>query len=355
MAKLNINLDSLKAKKEWVRHKVKDGTNTFRFLPPFGEGHNGFPYRKWFVTWGLIDPTSGNKRPFASSKTYEGSCPIFEYCDLLKKKLETLEADMIKAGNAAEDIAEYLKPLQAVLSNLNPKSGFVYNAVDKSGVIGVLEVRASAHKAIKELMLEYVNDYNQDPTSLNSEEDDSGVWFNIMRTGKGFGTEYSVKKAQNKTRTPGGTITFADDRSPLPESVVLDFEKQAYDLNTVYQKKTYQELKDILVANITLLAKEMPELAIEGFVSEEEPVELPAAKPAPVAAPKAAPKVTLNLSQDDDEEETEEYVAPAIKTAPIAKPLVKPATTNVKPALTAKKATNSDEIMALAASVFDDL
>ena len=44
--KIKINLDSLKTRREWRRHKVKDGHNVFRILPPFGEKSNGFPYKK---------------------------------------------------------------------------------------------------------------------------------------------------------------------------------------------------------------------------------------------------------------------------------------------------------------------
>ena len=84
--KIKINLDSLKTRREWKRHKVKDGSNVYRILPPFGEASNGYPYRKWQIIWGLQDPESGRARPFASSMTSEKKCPVTEYVTALKKK-----------------------------------------------------------------------------------------------------------------------------------------------------------------------------------------------------------------------------------------------------------------------------
>ena len=60
-SKIKINLDSLKSRREWKRHKVKDGHNVFRILPPFGEASNGYPYRKWQIIWGLADLETGRK------------------------------------------------------------------------------------------------------------------------------------------------------------------------------------------------------------------------------------------------------------------------------------------------------
>ena len=68
MAKINVNLDSLKPTKEIKRHKVKEGTSVFRILPPFGDNSNGYPYRKWSIAW-LQDPTSGKRRPYVDRRS----------------------------------------------------------------------------------------------------------------------------------------------------------------------------------------------------------------------------------------------------------------------------------------------
>ncbi len=145
MAKISINQDSLKPKREWKRHKVKEGSNIFRLLPPFGDESNGYPYRKWMVIWGLNDPESGRMRPYASSITSsEKACPVMEYVDALKKKVEVKKAQLQAAGTSEAEIKEALKPLNKVISNLRPKTVFAWNAVDKAGTLGLLEVKSTA-------------------------------------------------------------------------------------------------------------------------------------------------------------------------------------------------------------------
>lgn len=256
--KIKINLDSLKSRREWKRHKVKDGHNVFRILPPFGDESNGYPYRKWQIIWGLTDPESGRARPFASSMTSEKRCPVTEYVMELKKKAETMKMEMQASGASEDAIKAKLANLTKLIQDLSPKTVYIYNAVDKAGEVGLLELKATAHKKMKTEMSNYVHDYNQDPTSLNSNDDDSGVWFDVVRTGMGRDTEYDVKKYQQRIKN-GSKITFEDDRSPLPDAVVENYDNMAYDLSSVYQVKTYDELKAILDANMDALIDMVPE------------------------------------------------------------------------------------------------
>src|SRR5579884_3976712 len=223
-SKIKLNLDSLKSRKEWKRHKVKDGHNVYRILPPFGENSNGYPYRKWQIIWGLTDPESGRARPFASSMTSEKRCPVTDYVNKLKKRAEDLTSQLKAAGASEDDIKERVKGLQELIGNLVPKTVYVYNAADKSGEVGLLELKSTAHKKMKAEMNQYIQDYNQDPTSLNSADDDSGVWFDVIRsnaTGKFRDTEYDVKKVSTKVKGANGGVSFVDDRSPLPEAVEI--------------------------------------------------------------------------------------------------------------------------------------
>lgn len=300
MAKININLDSLKTRREWRRHKVKDGSNVFRILPPFGEASNGYPYRKWQIIWGLQDPESGRMRPFASSMTSEKRCPVMEYVQELKKKAENLKSQLAASGLSEEEQKKSLAPLNKLIQDISPKTVFIYNAVDKSGDVGLLEVKSTAHKKLKQLMIEYVQEYNQDPTSLNSEETDSGVWFNIIRTGTMRDTEYDVKKVQNKIKNAYGRVTFEDDRSPLPDSVVQNYADMAYDLSSVYQIKTYEQLKEILDANMPNLIESCPDADPESGVTVSTP---PIASSKPVTAqakPTGSKPVTLKFDPDEE-------------------------------------------------------
>lgn len=315
MANIKINLDSLKTRREWKRHKVKDGSNVFRILPPFGESSNGYPYRKWQIIWGLIDPESGRARPFASSMTSEKKCPVTEYVQALKKKAETLKSQLAAAGLSEEDQKQRLGALNKLISDLNPKTVYIYNAADKSGDVGLLEIKSTAQKKMKAEMAQYIQDYNQDPTSLNSEDTDSGVWFNITRQGLGRDTEYDVKKMQIKSKNPAtGKISFEDDRSPLPDAVVENYNNLAYDLSAVYQVKTYEQLAEILEANMPSLIEACPDADLS---SEAVEVVKPAATPVKTAVKPAGTKpVTLKMDDVDDEEEAVATTTsrPSVKT-----------------------------------------
>ncbi len=315
MANIKINLDSLKTRREWKRHKVKDGSNVFRILPPFGESSNGYPYRKWQIIWGLIDPESGRARPFASSMTSEKKCPVTEYVQALKKKAETLKSQLAAAGLSEEDQKTRLGALNKLISDLNPKTVYIYNAADKSGDVGLLEIKSTAQKKMKAEMAQYIQDYNQDPTSLNSEDTDSGVWFNITRQGLGRDTEYDVKKMQIKSKNPAtGKISFEDDRSPLPDAVVENYNNLAYDLSAVYQVKTYEQLSEILEANMASLIEACPDADLS---SETVAVVKPAAATAKTTAKPAGTKpVTLKMDDVEDEEEAVATTAsrPSVKT-----------------------------------------
>lgn len=305
-SKIKINTDSLKARREWKRHKVKDGHNVFRILPPFGENANGYAYRKWQIIWGLANPEDGRMRPYASSMTNEKKCPVTEFVKKLKTHGENLTSQLKASGASEEVIKERLSPLNKLVSDLNPKTVYIYNAVDKSGEIGLLELKSTAHKKIKSEMLDYIHLYNQDPTSLNSEDDDSGIWFDVIRTGLGRDTEYDVKKVQQMKKNAAGKPVFEDDRSALPDSVINNFEKSAYDLSAVYQTKTYEDLEEILQANIPALLQLCPDVA---GILDDAPVAA-----APVQAPitRAKPTTVVNLKLDDvDDEDEVVQAAPA--------------------------------------------
>jgi len=305
MAEIKINMDSLKTFRKAVRHKVKDGSNIYRFTPPFGDNCEGYPYAFWAISWGLSDPETGNRRPYADCKQSEGKSPVWEYLDLLRPKVEKIKNDLVAEGKTEEEIKERLKATNIFISNLRPKTVFAWNAIDKSGTVGILELKSTAHKQVLKLMNQYILDYNQDPTSLGNEAADSGVWFDVSRSGMNFDTEYSVKKNQIMTKDANtGVPSYQDDRSAIPDSVAADYQNMGYDLTGIYQKKTYQELRDILVANLSILSKDNPDLYIEEFALEEAAPTTTVA-PAPTAnVPQGSGTVGIKLGNSEEVEAT---------------------------------------------------
>jgi hypothetical protein len=288
MANISINQDSLKERREWKRHKINDGSNIYRILPPFGdsEQHNGYPYRKWSYIW-LLDPVTGKRKPFASPFSYgEDKCPVKEYADALAKKVEGIVSSLKASGKSDDQIKRdpTLVAIREVQWKLKLTHSYSYNAADKSGEVGILEIKSTAHKGLCKKMSEYIKDYVQDPTSLNDFDDDSGVWFNFKREGKGKSTEYSVDFNTTLVKVEGSKRPQMElDFSPLPDAIKENYDDLGYDLHSLYAQKSYDELKEILVANVELLATDddnpVPELIIEGFgdavvdsVPAEEPV-----------------------------------------------------------------------------------
>jgi hypothetical protein len=211
---------------------------------------------------------------------------------------------------------------------------------------------------MKKMMNVYIKEHGQDPTSLGSENDDSGVWFNILKEGKGKDTEYSVAFNQTKQKI-NGTLVKIDDRSALPDHVVDNYDSLAYDLGSIYVRKNYDELRTILMFNLGILAQEVPEAGlVPGFELEEaeEKVAPPARKSARPALvedetpiKRAVAKVTLKLDDEDDEP------APARKAAaPVAaKPAVK-AAAPVKKAPAPVQEFDDDELNALTNEILGD-
>jgi hypothetical protein len=314
--RIKLNMDSLKTRREWKRHKVIDGHNFYRILPPFGENSNGYPYKKWSIIWGLFDPESGRSRPFASSITSEKKCPVLEYVNSLKKRAEQIKNQMQQDGSPEDAIKDRLATLNKLISDLNPKTVYIYNAANQAGEVGLLEIKSTAQKKMKAEMTSYISDYNQDPTSLNSDDSDSGVWFDIVRTGMGRDTEYDVKKKQVKTKNPTtGKISFEDDRSALPESVVENYDSLAYDLTAVYQVKTYDELVEILEANMESIIENCPDADCNTDATFERVVLTAPTKTTSVVKPTGQKPVALRMDDPEEEEET----LPAPKTAIKAK------------------------------------
>ena len=352
MGKITINQDSLKPKREWKRHRVAVGHNVYRVLPPFGDSSNGYPYRKWMISWGLIDPETGRMRPFASSLTTEKRCPISEYTEALTKKADNIKAEMKTKGFSESEIKDKLKALSKLISDIRPKTVYAYNAINKAGEVGLLELKSTAHKKLKELMMSYIGDYNMDPTSLNAAADDSGVWFDFSATGEGFDRKYDVAKFQNKVKNANGKIAFEDDQSALPENVVQNYNSLAYDLGAIYQVKSYDTLRSILLANLKLLSEKMPEVIVEGFddFADVEDIEIndsgrsgggntggtEEVEAAPVAKPVGKKTVALKLDSIDDDDDTA-TVAPTLSNGSAKKNL----------------AVDNDDIFAMADSILD--
>jgi len=317
MSKVRINQESVRSDRKWVRHKINPGVNIVRILPPFGDAevHNNYPYKRWSVAW-LLDPKTGKRRPYATPATDGEACPVREYTDALQiaidKKLKALEA----TGASDSEIKDALKDMREAQWQMRVNTAYAYNAVNQAGEVGILELKSTAHKGVKKMMNQYIKDYGQDPTSLDSAEDDSGVWFNIERSGENKETKYDVGFHQIRQKMNGQLVKI-DDRSALPISVVENYEELGYDLSSIYPKKDYDELKQILLFTVGELAKNAPGLAIEGYgAPEATPI-----RQVPVAQPKKAVNAKISIKVDADDLDDADDLEEVVQAAPAKRPV----------------------------------
>jgi hypothetical protein len=103
---------------------------------------------------------------------------------------------------------------------------------------------------------------------------------------------------------------FQDDRSPLADVIIENFNNLAYDLNSVYKTTTYDEVNEILQANMDTFHKVCPEADLSVDVDLDADDEVVVVKTAEVkettAATSTATKPTgkapiaLKLQDEDD-------------------------------------------------------
>jgi hypothetical protein len=135
----------------------------------------------------------------------------------------------------------------------------------------------------------------------------------------------------------------------LAENIVENYDDLAYDLGSIYQVKSYDQLREILMANLQTIVQETPEALIPGWddFSDAPTIKVEAQDDAPAAAPKtaAAPKATkVNIKLADDEQEAAEATEAPTKTVKSS-----------KKAASAPQASESDEdIFALADSILQN-
>lgn len=299
---VNLNLDGMSSKqfKPINRFKVQDGTNVFRILPPFGTEHENKASREVNLHWGFVT-SDGKQRPVVCSYHYEKFCPICQ-----SAKSTEGEAERAKLMGNDDEYKELIKKAQ----DLRNRKTFLYNAANKQGDMGVLELTKTSHEAVIELFTSYIKKYDKDPTSLKD-----GVWLEINREGKGFKTKYTVSLHRVTLRDADGEIVEKLDRSPLAENILNNYEKNAVDIHSLYKPVLAADLQRILdgePVDKVLARSEKPKQAAaqEAPPEEEDAFQEPAPTPAPKAAApiaaakpaaKAAAPAPKKVEPEDDE------------------------------------------------------
>jgi len=231
-----------------VNHKMKEGDNVFRILPPFGTNHNGLLYAEVTLHW-FLDP-SGKSRPLVCSRDKEKYCPIcaeaFEFYNRKQELVKKFSDDSGKVNWKAlpKEVNEQYQELNEVYNKLRGQKGFYYNALDLSGTVGVLRLSKTTAEKLGKKIKEAQQMYSIKCTSLSD-----GILFNIKKTKTGsrdFDVTYDVEYLMTPKKREDGSISLEFNRGSVSDSIMQNFENLAYDIHAMYPVRTSTELKRVL-------------------------------------------------------------------------------------------------------------
>ena len=251
-----VNLDGLipgnnGTGRKIVNHKMKEGDNIFRILPPFGTNHNGLLYADVTLHW-FMDPT-GRKRPLVCSRDAERYCPVCaEASELYNRKQALVKEFADDQGRVnfkalPREISEKYKAINEDYNKLRGQRGFYYNALDLSGTVGVLKLSKNTAEKLGTKVKEALQKYGIKCTSLAD-----GILFNIKKTKTGprdMDVEYDVDYFMTPKKKEDGSISLEFQRGSVSDNIKENFETLAYDLHTMYPARTSVELKRALTGD----------------------------------------------------------------------------------------------------------
>jgi len=203
----------------------------FRIIPPMHKCAERGVWVVWEpIHWGYYsvdkkDPTKRMARPFKCIKDKNTTCPecnlIEEYTEA-RKKLDPTEGKEKDKRTLSDEEMMLLAPLEEFLDGVGPKREGAHRldkkwklnvymrAEQKAGTLRIsseLYSLIKARKGFESKAPGLIDTYLKD--GLDLIDANEGVWFNVTRTGSGFGTKYS-----NPATLPGGQgydVAFSPD------------------------------------------------------------------------------------------------------------------------------------------------
>ena len=291
-------------------HSVKPGDNIFRIMPPFGTGHNGLPFAEVYLHW-LSDP-AGKNRPLLCSKKSERFCPICQSANEVYKEGEAVAREFkdsegrVNRKAMPEEVGKKYDGLMENFRALKAQHSFLYNAMDTSNTIKILRLPKTAAEDLGRKIVEVINTMGFNPLSLKN-----GLFFNIKQISTGpkkFNVKYEVETVK-KTTKEGNSFVQRVEPSSVPDNVIENFEKLAFDVHTLYPIHTAQELKRVLMGDVKVWAEMDAQRDARKAKSAEAPAAI-AITPSQVSAinalieaaviPTEAPVKTLQQVADEN-------------------------------------------------------
>lgn len=225
--------------------KLKDGSNHYRVLPPFGKLA---PEGKWAiyesVHWGYKGSRGARNFRCIQEKGRDGilkrECPECTLIATRKADYDARLKDLVeRQGKTKKEAQEYLKPLGDWLFSHNRDSKWYLNALSTSGEIGRLAIPHKMYRALQAAITGpngLITKKNLDPIAI-----EGGVFFDLERTGMGNETNHVVRVVTELVEKDGDTFEKIK-RAPLTDELLKRMQAEAYDLSNMYRTLTADEI-----------------------------------------------------------------------------------------------------------------
>lgn len=197
-------------------HNIPDGVSTWQIAPGTkGLKQTGRWFQFWAMHWGYRTIRAKDdkevarpfvcvlKKDFQSGKV-EQECPACQVIQKLNDQKEAEEVRLKAAGKSKDEIKLAVKPISEKLGMKGYKLDMKYYCLAKNAATGkwaILKLGSKAKKAINAKVLEAAK------KGQNLLDPNSCVWWEIERSGEGFGTEYKVSLAREWSEVSKGPET----------------------------------------------------------------------------------------------------------------------------------------------------
>lgn len=240
--------NKLDARPKKNSYYLKDGSNIYRILPPFGSVASvGAIAKFWSIYW---VPATKGKRPVPSllrvgkDKAVIQACPLDEKVKELRRTLE--------AGIAAGKSDLELNPLRNKIEAYRVNKSFWLNVITTTGEIGRLGIPYNVYQTLKAKLKE-LEKQGFDPINAGPE---NGLFLDFKKSKDDSGRKnvYAVDVHTHFSKDPQtGRMVGSYVSAPIDEKILERMNNEAYDLGTMFKELTMEEQKAVATLDPTMV------------------------------------------------------------------------------------------------------
>lgn len=227
---------------------LKEGTTVFRILPPihsleikglWSQSHS----QHFGYTVLSNDKSKEVPRTFYCVEQYDYAtkkvireCPECRKIQDTKETLEDTRRELKRDQRSEKAIADRVEPLVEWLKRHNLDRKVYINVLFADGTVGTLKIGWKTKKEMDRLINSLKNPEDVRTKPIDPIDADQGVWFEVVRSGKGLTTEYSVSVVTETLDVDVGGETVQVRKvklAPLSEDIYQKALQDCFDLSDV--------------------------------------------------------------------------------------------------------------------------